>query len=92
MGDAHAGAAEKSRRSSGRHRSQSNRPPVTKPEVLSMIPEIGHFALILPRLVVAAILGTLPLVGAHRNRLAWVALARPAAMVSPSSSPFPSPA
>ena len=45
-----------------------------------MIPEIGHFALILA-LVVAAILGTLPLVGAHRNRLAWVALARPAAMV-----------
>ncbi len=43
-----------------------------------MIPELGHFALILA-LVVAGILGTLPLIGAHRNRLAWVALARPAA-------------
>jgi cytochrome c-type biogenesis protein CcmF len=43
-----------------------------------MIPELGHFALILA-LVVAAIQGTLPLIGAHRNRLAWVALARPAA-------------
>ena len=43
-----------------------------------MIPELGHFALILA-LVVAGILGTLPLLGAHRNRLAWVALARPAA-------------
>ncbi|MBX3670724.1 MAG: heme lyase CcmF/NrfE family subunit [Rhodocyclaceae bacterium] len=43
-----------------------------------MIPELGHFALILA-CVVAAILGTLPLIGAHQNRLAWVALARPAA-------------
>src|SRR5512139_338062 len=43
-----------------------------------MIPELGHFALILATLV-ALILGTLPLLGAHRNRLAWVALARPAA-------------
>ncbi len=45
-----------------------------------MIPELGHFALILA-LVVAGILGTLPLIGAHRNRQAWVALARPAAGV-----------
>ena len=43
-----------------------------------MIPELGHFALILATLV-ALILGTLPLLGAHRNRMAWVALARPAA-------------
>ncbi len=43
-----------------------------------MIPELGHFALILAALV-ALILGTLPLLGAHRNRMAWVAVARPAA-------------
>ncbi len=43
-----------------------------------MIPEIGNFALILSALV-ALLLGTLPLIGAHRNQLAWVALARPAA-------------
>ncbi|MBS1190907.1 MAG: Cytochrome c-type biosis protein CcmF [Rhodocyclaceae bacterium] len=43
-----------------------------------MIPELGHFALILA-CVVAAALGTLPLLGAHYNRLAWVAMARPAA-------------
>ena len=43
-----------------------------------MIPEIGHFALILAALV-ALILGTLPLIGAHQNRMAWVAVARPAA-------------
>ena len=42
-----------------------------------MIPELGHFALILAVLV-ALILGTLPLLGAHSNRQAWVALARPA--------------
>ncbi|MGE5471948.1 MAG: heme lyase CcmF/NrfE family subunit [Bacteroidota bacterium] len=44
-----------------------------------MIPELGHFALILAVLV-ALVLGTLPLIGAHRNRLAWVAVARPAAL------------
>jgi cytochrome c-type biogenesis protein CcmF len=43
-----------------------------------MIPELGHFALILAALV-ALILGTLPLLGAHQNRMAWVAIARPAA-------------
>jgi cytochrome c-type biogenesis protein CcmF len=43
-----------------------------------MIPELGHFALILAALV-ALILGTLPLLGAHQNRMAWVAVARPAA-------------
>ena len=43
-----------------------------------MIPEIGHFALILSALV-ALVLGTLPLIGAHQNRMAWVAVARPAA-------------
>ena len=42
-----------------------------------MIPELGHFALILA-LVVAVFQGVLPLLGAHRNRLAWIALARPA--------------
>jgi cytochrome c-type biogenesis protein CcmF len=43
-----------------------------------MIPELGHFALILA-LLLAAVLGTLPLVGAHRRIPAWMALARPLA-------------
>ncbi|MDR2239620.1 MAG: heme lyase CcmF/NrfE family subunit [Zoogloeaceae bacterium] len=43
-----------------------------------MIPEIGHFALILA-LVVALAQGTLPLIGAARGNLPWIALARPAA-------------
>ncbi len=42
-----------------------------------MIPELGNFALILAALV-ALVLGTLPLLGAHQNRMAWVAVARPA--------------
>ena len=42
-----------------------------------MIPELGHFSLIVA-LCIALVLGTLPLIGAHRNRLAWIALARPA--------------
>ena len=44
-----------------------------------MIPELGHFALILAALV-ALTLGVLPLVGAHQNRPAWVGVARPAAV------------
>ena len=44
-----------------------------------MIPELGHFALILAT-VVALLLGVFPLLGAHRNRLAWIAMARPAAL------------
>ena len=43
-----------------------------------MIPELGHFALILA-LLLAALLGTLPLIGAHRRLGAWMALARPLA-------------
>ena len=43
-----------------------------------MIPELGHFALILSALV-ALVLGTLPLLGAHRNRQAWIGVARPGA-------------
>jgi cytochrome c-type biogenesis protein CcmF len=43
-----------------------------------MIPELGHFALILA-LLVAAVQGVVPVVGAHRNSGAWMALARPAA-------------
>ena len=42
-----------------------------------MIPELGHFALI-ASLCIALTLGVLSLVGAHRNRQAWIALARPA--------------
>ena len=43
-----------------------------------MIPEIGHYALILA-LFAALIQGTLPLAGAQRGDVAWMALARPAA-------------
>ncbi|WP_018608453.1 heme lyase CcmF/NrfE family subunit [Uliginosibacterium gangwonense] len=43
-----------------------------------MIPELGHFALILT-LLVATVLGILPLLGAQRNDAALMALARPAA-------------
>ncbi len=45
-----------------------------------MIPELGHFALLLA-LCVAAVLGTLPLIGAHQGRREWLVLARPAAQV-----------
>jgi cytochrome c-type biogenesis protein CcmF len=45
-----------------------------------MIPELGHFALILS-LLVAVVLGVMPLVGAERGNAAWIALARPAAQV-----------
>ena len=43
-----------------------------------MIPEIGHFALVLA-LICAVVQGTLPLAGAHRGDAAWMGLARPAA-------------
>jgi cytochrome c-type biogenesis protein CcmF len=43
-----------------------------------VIPELGHFALLLA-LVVAVVQGTLPLAGAARGRASWMALARPAA-------------
>ncbi len=45
-----------------------------------MIPEIGHFALWLA-VGVTLLLGTLPLVGAHRGRTDLMALARPATQV-----------
>ncbi|MBL0167931.1 MAG: heme lyase CcmF/NrfE family subunit [Propionivibrio sp.] len=44
-----------------------------------MIPELGHFALIVS-LCVALVQGTLPLLGAHWRRPQWIALARPAAI------------
>lgn len=43
-----------------------------------MIPEFGHYALILA-LCVAILQGVLPLVGAHQSRREWILLARPAA-------------
>ncbi|QWE24300.1 heme lyase CcmF/NrfE family subunit [Polynucleobacter sp. AP-Elch-400A-B2] len=46
-----------------------------------MIPEFGHYALILA-LCVAIIQGTLPLVGAHQSRREWILLARPAAQTT----------
>ena len=44
-----------------------------------MIPEIGHFALILA-LVLSLLLGVLPLVGSLRGLTSWVLLARPLAV------------
>ncbi len=43
-----------------------------------MIPEIGHFALILA-LAVAVVQGVVPLIGAQRNDAAWMAAGRAAA-------------
>ena len=43
-----------------------------------MIPELGHFALILA-LLLAALLATLPIAGAQRGVAGWMALARPLA-------------
>ena len=43
-----------------------------------MIPEIGHFALILA-LLVALIQGSFPIIGAARGNAVWMGLARPAA-------------
>ncbi len=43
-----------------------------------MIAEIGHYALILA-LVLAIVQGTVPLIGAQRDELPWMAVARPAA-------------
>ena len=42
-----------------------------------MIPELGHFALILA-LCVALAQGILPLAGAHTGHAGWIAFARPA--------------
>jgi cytochrome c-type biogenesis protein CcmF len=44
-----------------------------------MIPELGHFALILA-LLLALLLGTLPIVGAQRGHAGWAAQARPLAL------------
>src|SRR5690349_14882862 len=43
-----------------------------------MLPELGHFALIVA-LCVAVVQATLPLIGSFRGETAWMALARPAA-------------
>ncbi len=45
-----------------------------------MLPELGHFSLILA-LFVALALAVLPMVGAARGQVAWMQLARPAAQV-----------
>ncbi|WP_077002274.1 heme lyase CcmF/NrfE family subunit [Variovorax sp. KK3] len=44
-----------------------------------MIPELGHFALVLA-LAMALVQGSLPLAGAARGHAGWIALARPAAV------------
>ena len=43
-----------------------------------MIPELGHFSLILA-LCMSLILGTLPIIGAYRGFSSWIAVARPTA-------------
>src|SRR5688500_2444233 len=45
-----------------------------------MIPELGHFALIVA-LTIACVQAVLPLAGAARGNVAWMSLARPAAQV-----------
>ncbi len=45
-----------------------------------MIPELGHFALILA-LVIAVVQGTIPLIGVQRGIDSWSAVARPAAVI-----------
>jgi len=45
-----------------------------------MIPEIGHFALVLA-LAVALVQGSVPIIGAARGRTAWMDVARPAALL-----------
>jgi cytochrome c-type biogenesis protein CcmF len=46
-----------------------------------MIPELGHFAVIVALVVVALAQCALPLAGAARGHARWIALARPAAVV-----------
>jgi len=43
-----------------------------------MIPELGHFSLILA-LCMAIILGSLPIIGSFRGYSSWIAVAKPAA-------------
>ena len=45
-----------------------------------MIPEIGHFSLILA-LAVGLLLATLPVIGAVRGIYTWITLAKPAAQI-----------
>jgi len=45
-----------------------------------MIPEIGHFALILA-LLVAVVQGSVPIAGASRGNVAWMDVGRPAALL-----------
>ena len=45
-----------------------------------MIPEIGHFSLILA-LLVALTLGSLPIIGAARGNAVWMGLAKPLARI-----------
>jgi len=47
-----------------------------------MIPELGHFALILALAVVLLAQSALPLAGAWRGHAPWIALARPAAVLN----------
>ncbi len=44
-----------------------------------MIPELGHFALIIA-FIISIVQGVVPLIGAHKNNAALMAIARPAAL------------
>jgi len=46
-----------------------------------MIPEIGHFALILA-LCIATLMSVVPMVGSFTGQHSWMALARPAASIA----------
>jgi cytochrome c-type biogenesis protein CcmE len=56
------------------------RPVAARERSLTVIPELGHFALILA-LAVALVQGSLPMVGAARGNVRWMALAGPAAFL-----------
>jgi cytochrome c biogenesis factor len=51
-----------------------------------MIPEIGHFALILA-LAVALVQSIIPLIGAARGNASWMAMAAPSSVCSFCASP-----
>jgi len=46
-----------------------------------MIPEIGHFALILA-LCMAALMSVVPMIGSFTGQHSWMAMAKPAALFS----------
>ena len=66
-------AASPTAQTAGRLKSQTPGYPL-------MFTELGHFALALA-MIVALVQATVPLIGAQRNNAAWMAVARPAALL-----------